>query len=312
MYNFSCKAEGKSPNRTHNREGLKMAKVSNKRHSLSQEAKRLRIEELQARIADAVESFVDERNWQEWLEFVATFHKYSWRNQVLIMSQYPNAVQVAGFNTWKAHGRIVRKGEKGIRIFGGRETEIVDEETGEIIGRKTHFFPVSVFDICQTDLIDGAKEVLPPTLTLEGEDEAGIFEPLAAYVKSLGYKIEREKMTLKKGYTIAEKKKVALDSASSNALAAKTLLHETAHILLHAELSHGEYELHRGIWETEAESVAYVVASYFGFDTASYSIPYIKGWSSSDRKLIESTACNVSKAARTIIDKITEFTQAEN
>ncbi len=37
----------------------------------------------------------------------------------------------------------------------------------------------------------------------------------------------------------------------------------------------GEYGRHRGIYETEAESVAYVVAKYMGMDTGEYSIRYV-------------------------------------
>ena len=105
---------------------------------LSAEEKKARIDELQSRISDAVTSFVDTRNWEAWLKFVASFHTYSWRNQILIMSQNPYAVQVASFTAWKRHKRFVRKGEKGLRIFGGREIREEDPETGEV---KERVFP---------------------------------------------------------------------------------------------------------------------------------------------------------------------------
>ena len=55
----------------------------------------------------------------------------------------------------------------------------------------------------------------------------------------------------------------------SPADAAATLLHEAAHVILHAEETAAEYHQHRGIKETEAESVAYVVAGLLGLDTSS-------------------------------------------
>ncbi|MEG2576906.1 MAG: hypothetical protein RSA54_04130, partial [Glutamicibacter sp.] len=61
------------------------------------------------------------------------------------------------------------KGEKGIRIFGGRDivTTKEDERTGEEKEQRTRrFFPVSVFDMGQTDPIGVACEkVKYPTLT---------------------------------------------------------------------------------------------------------------------------------------------------
>lgn len=62
----------------------------------------------------------------------------------------------------------------------------------------------------------------------------------------------------------------------------------------------GEYATHRGLMETEAESVAYVVAGMVGFDTSAYSIGYIAGWSSCDLAVIKSTAARVLATAHRI------------
>ena len=58
----------------------------------------------------------------------------------------------------------------------------------------------------------------------------------------------------------------------------KTLIHETAHALLH---NAKEEELGKGrsLREVEAESVAYVVCQHFGLDTGEYSFGYVAGWS---------------------------------
>ncbi|MEO7016746.1 MAG: hypothetical protein ABI130_08145 [Leifsonia sp.] len=75
--------------------------------------------------------------------------------------------------------------------------------------------------------------------------------------------------------------------------AAKTLIHEAAHI----ELGHID-----GLMETEADSVAYVVAGILGFDTSAYSIGYIAGWSDGDTDLIKVTAARVLKTAHSIAE----------
>src|ERR1700733_14301393 len=61
------------------------------------------------------------------LKTMARFHKYSWHNVCLIASQRPTATRVAGFQTGRPIGRLVRKAEKGIAIMapiiGRREAE---------------------------------------------------------------------------------------------------------------------------------------------------------------------------------------------
>jgi len=61
-----------------------------------------------------------------------------------------------------------------------------------------------------------------------------------------------------------------------------------------------EYARHRGLMETEAESVAYVVAGIVGFDTSAYSVGYIAGWADGDTDLIKSTAARVLRIAHQV------------
>lgn len=65
----------------------------------------------------------------------------------------------------------------------------------------------------------------------------------------------------------------------SPAQAAKTALHEAAHITLgHIEDDHTEYLAHRGRYEVEAESVAYVMPGLLGLDTSAYSVDSFARW----------------------------------
>ncbi|GAB2461283.1 hypothetical protein [Xylanimonas ulmi] len=83
-------------------------------------------------------------------------------------------------------------------------------------------------------------------------------------------------------------------------------LHEAAHSALHADDADGEYVRHRGIKETEAESVAYVSAGLLGLDTSTYSIGYIAGWSDCDPQVIKDTASRVLRCAHTFVEALTE------
>ena len=93
-----------------------------------------------------------------------------------------------------------------------------------------------------------------------------------------------------------------IDTDLSPAQTAKTALHEAAHVLQHADEEPGEYAAHRGIKETEAESVAYVLA---GLDTAAYSIGYVAGWADGDPDTIRATAARVLSAVHTLADALT-------
>src|SRR5215213_6482530 len=72
---------------------------------------------LHERLAAEVAALRTGEDWQRWLAVAARFHTYSFQNTVLILSQRPDATNVAGYQTWKTLGRQVSKGEKGIAIL---------------------------------------------------------------------------------------------------------------------------------------------------------------------------------------------------
>src|ERR671939_502212 len=89
-----------------------------------------RLSESLARLERAVEQIQDSETFRRYLDAQAKFHRYSWGNVLLILSQRPDSSQVAGYKTWQALGRQVRRGETGIRIMVPmrREVERSDAE----------------------------------------------------------------------------------------------------------------------------------------------------------------------------------------
>ncbi len=84
----------------------------------------------------------------------------------------------------------------------------------------------------------------------------------------------------------------------------KTLVHEAAHVLLHAEAP-GRYSP-RALKEVEAESVAYVVGAAHGMETSGYSFPYVAAWAGDDgTRVVQAAQARVARAARAIIDAST-------
>lgn len=267
-------------------------------------------EALHASIVEQVQRLRESGQWRAFLNLARSFHNYSLNNVLLILAQNPNATMVAGFRQWQVRGRQVRKGEKSIKIFGYQEKKTdrgVDvDETNENDTRVHRYFPtLSVFDITQTDPIEGA-DPLPenPTRRLTGSHDHGVIAPLTAYLKSREWSVHRAPLIDANGYTDPESRRVILASGIAPEQAGKTLLHETAHIELHHTDDVDEYRSHRGRMEVEAESVAFIVSGLNGFDTSAYSIGYITGWADEDVTVIRDTATQVIKAAHAIAEII--------
>ena len=82
-----------------------------------EQARAAKLEELHTALAEQVAALRDGQDWQRWLATAARLPHYSLNNLLLIAAQRPQATAVAGFHAWKALGRQVDKGEKGIAIL---------------------------------------------------------------------------------------------------------------------------------------------------------------------------------------------------
>ncbi|MGO2520138.1 MAG: ArdC-like ssDNA-binding domain-containing protein [Microbacterium sp.] len=289
------------------------------------EQRRAEMEALHDQLAEGVEQLRSSERWAAYLNFCTGFHRYSFANVILIWRQCPEAAAVAGYRAWQAKGRQVRKGERGLRILGTgtvRTSADDDDADGEPAedGRRRIFFPVSVFDIAQTDLAEGAEDASTVADELTGEDEAGILARVVDYLTAEGVPVELGNTAAGvNGYTApanadtGEPVRVMINDQLEPAQQAKTALHEAAHITLgHLDDDHAEYLAHRGRYEVEAESVAYVLAGILGADTSAYSIGYVAGWAErAETDVIKSTATRVLKAAHTLADALAPADAAE-
>ena len=275
----------------------------------SPEQRKAEAEALHQKLTDQVEALTTSGEWRKFLAFCASFHGYSLNNLLLILCQRPEASQVAGFRQWQAKGRQVRKGEKAIKIRGYSTKKVTEEdENGDEVEKQLARFPIlSVFDIDQTDPIEGAEQIEHPAKRLQGDDETGILEAVTKYLTSIGWSVGFENIGGEtNGYTRTDgSRRVVIDAGLSPAQAAKTGLHEAGHVILHSDDKVGEYVAHRGMKETEAESVAYVAAGMLGMDTSAYSVGYVTGWAGGDLDLIKSTAQNVMRAVHILAGILT-------
>jgi hypothetical protein len=69
---------------------------------------------------------------------------YSPKKQERILSQCPHASDVRGFRAWIDAGRVVMKGQKGIRI-------VAPVMGGDDGAKVVNIKPAHVFDVTQTD-----------------------------------------------------------------------------------------------------------------------------------------------------------------
>lgn len=271
---------------------------------------------LQASLVEQVALLRDSEQWRRFLDAARTLHRYSVNNLALILAQRPDATRVAGYNAWRHLGRQVRKGEVGIRIFGiavrpNSATACDDADDDATAIRKRVYYPiVTVFDIAQTEPIDPESYIDPFTVAhhLTGADDADIYGRVALFLQRRGWSVQRAPIDGGvNGYTTLDGSRlVVVRDDLAPAQAAKTALHEAAHVLLHAEDTDADALKHRGIGEVEAESVAYVVAGLLGLDTSTYSIGYVASWADADVALIRSTATRVLDAVNTLVDALVE------
>ncbi len=267
----------------------------------SAEERRAEADTLHESIGSQLEELTSTEGWARFLAFATGFHSYGLSNVLLILSQRPDASRVAGFRQWQERGRQVRKGERSIKIFG-YATKRTEDENGEE-ERRAYFPILSVFDVSQTDSIDG-EEIPELAPRLIGGDDAGIYNAAAEWLTGQGWTVDRASTGEANGFTQHTKRTITIHDQLQPAQAAATMLHEAAHALMHADAD--DYHQHRGIYETEAESVAYIVAGVLGLDTSSKSIGYIARWTDGDVETVKSTATRVLATVRTILDGITE------
>lgn len=285
------------------------------------EEKRAEMEALHEQLAQSVEALRSSEQWTAYLAFCASFHRYSLGNLLLILAQRPGASQVAGYRAWQVKGRQVRKGERGIRILGTGTVKASseDDEAGEVVeGRRRVYFPVSVFDIDQTEVMEGHEETSVVAHQLTGHDDRGIMDRVVSYLTAAGVPVEfRVIAGGANGYTLpadehaGEPVRVVIEERNSPAQQAKTGLHEAAHVILGHVDELAEYVAHRGRCEVEAESVAYVVAGMLGLDTSDYSTGYVASWAAEAHSdVIKETAGRVLAAVHGLVEALDEADEA--
>ncbi|WP_300810696.1 DUF3849 domain-containing protein [uncultured Acetatifactor sp.] len=284
-----------------------------------------KVKEITDKLEEGLKELFESGKYKNYLSTMSKFHNYSVNNTLLIALQRPDASLVAGYQAWqKNFNRHVNKGEKGIRILAPapykikEERDKLDPVTGEIMLDQDGmpqteeveikipaFRAVSVFDVKQT-----SGEPIPE---LEAKELLSTVEGYEDFVKAVTYvapvPISFEDIPGdSKGFFSPTEKRIAVQEGMSESQTLKTMVHETAHSMLHDKEINKDIlapAKDRNTKEVEAESIAYTVCQHFGIDTAEYSFGYIAGWSSGrDMKELKSSLDTIRRTASELITGI--------
>lgn len=284
-----------------------------------------RLKEVTDRLEAGIADLFNSDNYAAYLTAMSKFHRYSYGNIILILSQCPEASQVAGLRTWNSFGRSVKKREHGIQILmpcsyttkrkkrseptqGPGQDEDDQSAQDTLVISHLRFKVGYVFDISQTE----GREM--PDIVRKLSGDVVQYKTICAAlheVSPVPIKFGPLPYDTYGSYNHADQE-ITIRPEMSQTQTIKTMIHEITHSKLHAlpvesGIVIGQHEKDQGTREVEAEGVAYVVCQHFGIDTSEYSFGYVAGWDRSKdmTRLKVSLGC-IRDTATEIINSIEE------
>lgn len=272
-------------------------------------------------LKEGMKNYLDSEQFKSFLDTMSKFHNYSLNNIHLLKMQNPNVSRVASFNKWKADfDRTVKKGSKALKIwvpyqvktsipvhqkeldFTPAENEM---EQKEII--VTRFKLGNVFDISQTEGKELPKAINELTGSVKDYEDLYRAAKAVSMDNQVPISFEEIKIESANGYYSPDENRIVISKGlKGQEQILKTIFHEMAYADLHrgSNAQYGDDQYRKQ--ELQAESVAYVVANHFGFDTSSYSFGYLAIWAKDKNgfeDMVEQLQV-VQKEAKSLIDRM--------
>ncbi|VLL81593.1 putative conjugative transposon membrane protein [Streptococcus pneumoniae] len=272
-------------------------------------------------LKEGMKNYLDSEQFKSFLDTMSKFHNYSLNNIHLLKMQNPSVSQVASFNKWKTDfDRTVKKGSKALKIwvpyqvktkisanqnelsFSPSENEMEEKEV-----TVTRFKLGNVFDVSQTEGKELPKAI--NELTGDVKDYENLYRAAKAVSmdNQVSISFEEIKRESTNGYYSPDENRIVISKGlKGQEQILKTIFHEMAHADLHrgTNAQYGDDQYRKQ--ELQAESVAYVVANHFGFDTSSYSFGYLAIWAKDKNgfeDMVEQLQV-VQKEAKSLIDRM--------
>lgn len=268
-----------------------------------------------AKLLEGVQKIIKRGDYLEFLKMINKIkNNYSFRNNMLVYVQNPNATIVKGFCDWNKLGRGIKKNPKTIFIYipikykkqraiegqqsvDGREEKERNNTTTEIIEGIT-YRRVAVYDIGDTYVKKGNKRIPILDDVLENDTTEELYNSLVE-ISPVPVIIEKIN-SMQKGYYDKTNKKIVLKESLSQDDKTSVLIHELCHCLYDDFV----YKTERNKSEIFVESVAFLVADHFGFDTSLCSFGYITSWAENNIKEFMSLSNKIKETADEFIELI--------
>ena len=272
-------------------------------------------------LKEGMKNYLDSEQFKSFLDTMSKFHNYSLNNIHLLKMQNPNVSHVASFNKWKTDfERTVKKGSKALKIwvpyqvktkisanqnelsFSPSETEMEEKEV-----TVTRFKLGNVFDVSQTEGKELPKAINELTGSVKDYEDLYRAAKAVSMDNQVSISFEEIKRESANGYYSPDENRIVVSKGlKGQEQILKTIFHEMAHSDLHrgTNAQYGDDQYRKQ--ELQAESVAYVVANHFGFDTSSYSFGYLAIWAKDKNgfeDMVEQLQI-VQKEAKSLIDRM--------
>ncbi|EJP24830.1 PF13154 family protein [Streptococcus anginosus SK1138] len=269
---------------------------------------------LNQHLKEGVKQYLNSEHYKHYLDKMSQLNNYSSRNIQLILAQNPNAKYVTSLNKWnKEFGRYINKGEKALKIIAPNIHLKKDSEGNPLLDKEGQpvtymtFQVKSVFDVSQTKGKELPKALQPVKENLSDLDYANLYRSLKTIADNNHVQVRFEQLENgRRGRYNPKNNEIVIHKDMGKAQIIKTFLHETAH----SELQHSHHQQTENLTysnaELQAESVAYVVASYYGMDTAEHSFGYLAKWMDDKKALsdLETQLDIVQQEAKSLIQRM--------
>ena len=295
--------------------------TKNSERSISQMVADKDTKALAEHLKEGMKNYLDSDQFKSFLDTMSKFHNYSLNNIHLLKMQNPNVTQVASFNKWKTDfERTVKKGAKALKIWVPYQvkTTIPDKQKELTFGQPekemdqkeitvTRFKLGNVFDVSQTEGRELPKAVHELTGSVKDYEDLYRAAKAVSTDNQVPISFEEIKRENTNGYYSPNENRIVISKKlKGEEHILKTIFHEMAHADLHkgTNAQYGDDQYRKQ--ELQAESVAYVVASHFGFDTSSYSFGYLAIWAKDKNgfeDMVEQLQV-VQKEAKSLIDRM--------
>jgi hypothetical protein len=183
---------------------------------------------------------------------------------------------------------------------------VTNLKTGEEERRRVivNVKPVTVY---AQDQVEGPPLPAFTPTRLSGDAPGELWDGLTSFLEEKGYSVTRVRPHSRgaDGETDPEAMAVRIDPTHSPLHQLTVLGHEAAHVDLDHVSDIATYRTHRGPWEVEAESAAFIFFAADSIESGASSFEYIDGWSRGDLDLILKTAGRSIESAQRMIDFVT-------